>query len=239
MKNVMRILALAVILALCLANAALAEGATVTVGGSAQVNAPTDHAVIRLGISTRAETPSKAQTENNERTEAVMKALTETCGIAEDKIATSYFCIYTLSDWNSVTGAEKVSYQATHDLSVTVDNIDQTGAVIDACVAAGANNIENVSFESSTLKDAYDQALTEAVADAKRKAELLAAASGMKLGEIVSITTVGSGGNIYDNTFRFETAEAEEDAGGDTKLAPGTQSTAATVTVTWELVKPE
>ena len=238
MKNVMRILALAAVLALCLANAALADGATVTVNGSAQVNAPTDHAVIRLGITTRAETPSQAQTENNERAEAVMKALTEVCDIAEDKIATSYFSIYTMTDWNSVTGAEKTTYQAMHSLSVTVDDIDQAGAVIDACVAAGANNIENVSFESSTLKEAYDQALTEAVADAKRKAELLAAASGMKLGGIVSITTVGAGSDIYNNTFRFEKAAAEE-ASGDTKLAPGTQSTGATVTVTWELVKAE
>ena len=77
MKNLLRILALAAVLALCLATAALADGATVTVNGSAQVNAPTDHAVIRLGITTRAETPSQAQAENNERAEEVMKALTE------------------------------------------------------------------------------------------------------------------------------------------------------------------
>ncbi len=219
---------------MCLAGA-VAEGAVVTVSGTAQVSAPTDRAVIHLGVHTRADTPSEAQRENNQRTEAVMQALTESCGIAMDKIATSNFSIYTMSEWVSDKESEKMYYQVVHDLSVTVLNIDQTGSVIDACVAAGANVINYVSFESSGIQAAYDQALGEAFADAKRKAELIAAAAGMKLGDVQSISTQGSGEGVYNNTFRLK-ADAEEDAGASaTQLSPGTQHTSATVTVTWSM----
>ena len=224
--------ALLLALALCLSAAALGEG-TVTVTGTAEVSAPTDHAVIRLGVRTRAENPTDAQRENNLRTDAVMKALTETCGIAADKIATSDFSLYTYSEWVADGVPERTYYQVTHDLSVTVDDIDQAGAVIDACVAAGANAVNGVSFVSSGLQAAYDYALKEALADARRKAELIAEATGNHLGKLVSVSTVGGGSNIYDNSYRMEAAEATAD--GATKLAPGTQNTSASVTVTWAL----
>ena len=235
MKNVLRILALAAVLALTLGAAALAENATVTVSGSAQVSVATDHAVIHLGIRTKAATPTEAQAENKTRTDAVMKALIGDCGIAEDKIATSSFSIYTMTEYVGLSNQEKQYYQVMHELSVTVADIDRTGSVIDVAVEAGANIINYVSFEASGMKEAYDKALQEAIANAKRKAELIAATSGMKLGNLVSVSTLGSGSDFYSNSFRM--TAAEEDAGGAaTKLAPGTQNTSATVNVTWELI---
>ncbi len=234
MKNVLRILSLSVVLVLCLANAAMADDATVTVNGSAQVSVATDHAIIHLGVRTRAENPSEAQKENKQRTESVMQTLTGECGIPEDKIATSSYSIYTMSEWEDSSGKEKLYYQVMHQLSVTVADIDKAGAVIDACVEAGANNIDYVSFESSNMKEAYDKALSEAIADAQRKAELIAGTSGMKLGSLKSVTTSGSG-DVYNNTFRM-TEAAEDAAMGKTKLAPGMQNTSAYVTVTWEMV---
>ena len=59
-----------VMMLLCLGVTALADDTTVTVSGTAQVNAPTDRAVVHLGIRTRAETPPEAQQENSLRTDA-------------------------------------------------------------------------------------------------------------------------------------------------------------------------
>ena len=233
MRHMRKLIAITLLLALCMSAAALSEDATVTVSGSAQVSVATDHAIIHLGVRTRAETPSEAQKENKQRTDSVMKALTEECGIPEDKIATSSYSIYTMSEWEDIFGREKLYYQVMHQLSVTVADIDKAGAVIDICVEAGANNIDYVSFESSNMKEAYDKALKEAIADAKRKAELIADTTGMQLGDLKSVTTNGSG-DVYDNTFRM--AEASEDAAlGETKLAPGMQNTSAYVTVTWTM----
>ena len=234
MKRMMRALALAVMFALLMSGMALADAPQVTVGGSAQVSVATDHAVIHLAIRTKAEAPSEAQAENKQRTDAVMKVLTEQCGIPADRIATSSFSIYTMNEYVGPLNQEKQYYQVMHDLSVTVSDIDQTGAVIDAVVDAGANIINYVSFEADGMKEAYDKALKEAFADAKRKAELLAETAGMKLGKLVSVSTVGSGNDIYSNSFRMAAPE-EDAAAGATKLAPGTQNTSAYVTTVWEL----
>ena len=67
MKTVMRILALAALLALCLSIPALADAPTVTVNGSAQVSVATDHAIIHLGVRTKSETPTEAQAENKHK----------------------------------------------------------------------------------------------------------------------------------------------------------------------------
>ncbi len=237
MKLFRTLSALALILSLCL-SAAAAEAGKVTVSGSAEVSAVTDHAIIHLGVRTRADTPSEAQADNNLRTDAVMKALTDTCGIAKEKIATSEFSIYTLSEWVEETGKERQYYQVMHEISVTVDQIDRTGAVIDACVTAGANIVNYVTFASSNMQEAYDQALQAAVADAQRKAELIAAAAGMKLGAIETITTLGGGSDVYNNTFSLARGEEAPEA-ADTKLAPGMQRTSATVTITWTLEENE
>lgn len=232
MKRLFSILLAALVLALAVP--ALADAPQVTVTGSAQISAPADHAVVRLGVMTRADTPSQAQQENSLRTDAVIQALTEVCGLSADQIATSNFSIYTMSEWVSETSAERQYYQVSHDLTVTVKDIDRAGAVIDAAVAAGANIVNNVSFESASMKEAYDQALVQAIADAKRKAEIIAEACGMSLGDVVTVSTVGSGDFYYTNTFRLAATE-EAAAGADTKLVPGTQSASATVTVTWSL----
>ena len=236
MKKICSLLIIAALLLMC--SAALADAPLVSVSGSAQVSVATDHAVIHLGVRTKAETPTEAQAENKLRTAAVMKALTEDCGIPEDKIATSGFNIYTMSEWIDGTSTEKQFYQVQHQLSVTVADIDKAGYVIDRCVEAGANAIDYVSFEASDMKAAYDKALREAVVDARRKAELIAEAAGMKLGNLVSISTEDGGGEFYSNSFRMK-APAAEEAMGDTKLAPGTQNTSASVSATWEMIAAE
>ena len=90
---------------------------------------------------------------------------------------------------------------------------------------------------SVLLRANPQQALQEAIADAKHKAELIATAVGMKLGDIGTVSIGGSGNDFYNNSFRF-TAEEAADGAVATKLAPGTQATSATVSVTWKLVKP-
>ncbi len=238
MKTMMRAVALAAVLAVLMCSAALAETPTVTVSGSAQVAVNTDHAVIHMAIRTKADAPTDAQTENKQLTDAVMKALIEKCGIPLDRIATSGFSIYTLTEYVGLSNQEKMYYQVMHELSVTVADIDQTGEVIDTAVEAGANIINYVSFESSGMKEAYDKALQEAFADAKRKAELIAETAGMKLGNIVSISTANGGGEFYNNTFRMSLDEGPAE-GAATKLAPGTQNTTAGVTAVWEMISAE
>ena len=63
-------------------------------------------------------------------------------------------------------GAQKMVIGRTDPPGIGIG--DEAGAVIDTAVEAGANIIDYVSFESSSMKEAYEKALREAVADAKQ-----------------------------------------------------------------------
>ena len=87
-------------------------------------------------------------------------------------------------------------------LSVTIRDLSQIGAVLDAAMSAGANTTYGISFSSTQENEAYQKALTRAVEDAAQKAQVLAAAAGKTLGELVTIDATNSGfaygvSNVY------------------------------------------
>ena len=66
-------------------------------------------------------------------------------------------------------------------------SIEQTGALLSACVEAGINNIDRVSYLSSQYDACYQEALSKAIEAARKKAEVMAQASGCTLGSVVHI----------------------------------------------------
>ena len=118
-------------------------------------------------------------------------------------------------------------FAASNVVSATVD-VDRAGALIDAAVEAGANQVNGPRCPSPTRAQLYRQALKAAVADARLSAETLAAAAGRSLGKVT--TVVESGGSAP--VPMFEKAAAS-DAG--TPIEAGTQETTASVTVTFAL----
>ena len=77
-------------------------------------------------------------------------------------------------------------------MTVRIRDIDKLPAVLDRAIAAGANEMSGIEFVVSEQSKLLDQARDEAIADARRKAELYAKAAGAKLGRVVSITEEGS-----------------------------------------------
>ena len=96
--------------------------------------------------------------------------------------------------------------------------MESVGNIIDVCFAAGANTLNGISFSASDTEEAKTDAMQKAVADARKKAEVLAEASGMKITSIEIITEGGvysyenNVGNVYA-AKGFDTVETEEDAG--------------------------
>jgi uncharacterized protein YggE len=103
------------------------------------------------------------------------------------------------------------------------------GEVLDKLVSVGANQMNGITFEVSTAETLRDAARKEAIANARRRAELFAAAAGVKVGKVVSIT---EGAMIEPRPFVKAGRMAAMDA---VPVERGTQSLEATVTVTWEL----
>ena len=196
---------------------------SVTVTGSAVVSSQPDEAVVGLGVQTQATDAADALRENATRMDAVIKALTD-LGIDRADIATAYVSLMPVYDPN---GAHVTSYQADNQITVTVHDLTKVGSTIDAATAAGANLASGITFQLSHGSPALTSALRQAVADARAKAEVLAAAAGASLGDVLAISEDSGGSPI-----------PYADAGvarPDTPVVPPDVQTTVSVTVAWTL----
>lgn len=116
--------------------------------------------------------------------------------------------------------------------------MESVGALIDVCFAAGANTLNGISFSASDTEEAKTEAMKKAVADAKKKAEILAEASGLKITGIEIISEGGvysyqnNVGNVYARGMDDVVEEAEADAG--TVVQSAKLIVSASVSITFE-----
>src|ERR1700687_5706940 len=89
-----------------------------------------------------------------------------------------------------------IGYRASTTVRVTVRQIDQVGAVLDAAVAAGANQIYGITFGLNDSEPLLAQARDKAILNAKAKAEAMAKTAGIKLVKIVNISESFTGGPV-------------------------------------------
>ena len=164
-----------------------------------------------------------AQATVNEKIAAIKQALLD-AGVQETEINTDSINIYANYDYSDNTEVI-VGYTANNSLSVRTTDIDNVGALIDAAFAAGANTLDNVQFTVQDDSEAREQALTKAVEDARRKADVLAAVAGMQVTAIESIAE--SGVYTYDSMRNF----AQMDAAATEESGAGTLVQAALVSV--------
>ena len=118
---------------------------------------------------------------------------------------------------------------AASNVVTAIADVDRAGALIDAAVEAGANQVNGPTMSVADQGKLYRQALKAAVADARLSAETLADAAGRSLGKVTSVVESGGATPVP----MFEKAAAS-DAG--TPIEAGTSETTASVTVTFALV---
>jgi uncharacterized protein len=168
---------------------------TISVNGSGVVSLTPDIATISIGVRTENADASEAVSSNNSQAAQVMAAL-ESFGIAEEDIQTSNFSIYPRQDYNREGELIGTTYVVDNTVIVKVRDLDQVGAVLDASVRAGANSIGGISFTVEDSSEAYNQALEAAFASARSRAQALASAAGVQLGDVQTISSYVSGGPI-------------------------------------------
>ena len=201
---------------------------TVTVNGTATIKAKPDEAIVGLGVQTQANTAQGALSENAIKMTALIASLMDK-GIAKDDIATSYVSIYPTygNSGMAITG-----YQADNQVNVTLRDISKVGEVIDESVKAGANLSNGITFQLSDENQGVNQALDDAVDNARSKAETLAAAGDAQLGQVVSIQ---EGSGAYTPPIYYGGREAMAMDSASTPIQPPTLETQVSVTVTWTL----
>ena len=221
--------ALALMLA---APAAFADAAprTLTVNGTGEVRAVPDQAQLSTGVLTQAATAAAALAANSRAMNAVFDTL-KRAGIAEKNIQTSNFSVSPQYGSARPNGAPHITgYQVSNTVTVMVDKLDKVGPALDALVAAGSNQIDGPSFSIADPKPLLAKAREEAVKDATARAQTLAAASGVTLGPIVSISE-GGGYSPPQPMYRM----AMTAAAPPPPVAGGEESVSASVSITWDI----
>ncbi|NPV61483.1 MAG: SIMPL domain-containing protein [Methanotrichaceae archaeon] len=229
------LLSLAVLIASTLpAGAAGDENASkIIVNGEGKVIVVPDMAVVVLGVETRNASAEKAARENAELMNETISALL-TAGIAEKDIQTSQFSLTTNRDQSPYSTSEgkeplPLEFIATNRVSVRLNDTQGIGMVLDAAVSAGSNSIQSINFDLQDSQPQEDLALSRAVDDAQRKAQIVADAAGVQLGRILEISE-GYGYTSSRNEVAFAYAAAPT-----TPISPGELEITASVTATYEI----
>jgi len=160
----------------------------VIVIGEGSVSVTPDYARIRSGVTTRAKTAKEAA-EANTKAMAAITAMLLSAGIEQKDIQTARFSVQPIYVSQQPSNEQKLSgFSVSNQLSVTIRQIGKAGEILDRLVTTGATDVGSVEFLHSDTSKALDQAREAAVADARRKAELYAHASGLALGSVNWIT---------------------------------------------------
>lgn len=220
------------VLAMCLAMNAVAlaaEPAVIAVDGTGTYSLAPDQATVEFSVETNAKTVQLAQAENAQKASQLSAALSRQ-GIYNKDVQSTYSMrpVYDSKDYSKITG-----YTAENRFHVVVNDIGKLGEVMDAAMANGATQVSGVSYGLKDEKAARNEALRLAVQDARSKADVIAAALGVKIIGIRLVTEQGT------NMGRYELAAARMmKAGNDaapTPVAPGTIDFNANVHVEYQI----
>jgi uncharacterized protein YggE len=207
-----------------------------SVTGTHELSVAPDEAEITFSVVTRNDNAATASSENAQRMNAVIAAIRAE-GIAASEIETTnvYLNKVTEYDYELRKSVEK-GYEQRATVRVTVKDLTKVGAVLDAAVQNGVNDINDVAFtltpESQTRYK--EEALTQATKTAARKAQTLADASGATLGRITSVSENSFGYQpYYANSKTVMAMDMAESA--PTPISPEQVSMSVSVSIAYEL----
>lgn len=197
---------------------------TLSVEGTGEANAAPDQATVAIGITTHAADAAKAQN-NNAWTAAQIQKAIAALGIDAKDIQTQNYSFRPTYRTEENRRGEINGYTVDNTVLVCVRDIKLTGKVVDAALSHGANEISSLSFTASDARALRKEALKNAIADARDKADIIAQGLGKR---IVGIQTV-SENTGYPETRRYvgNMMLAAKDAA--TPIQPGSLTLTANV----------
>jgi uncharacterized protein YggE len=231
----MKILPAATLLTALLATApAFAESAPVITGtrldiaATGSVDRTPDVATIGAGVVTLNGSAGGALSANAQRMAATVAALKK-AGVADRDIQTSSLNLSPQYRYGQNEAPVLTGYQASNRVTVRLRDLARAGSVIDALVAAGANQIDGPTFTVDKPEAALDEARTKALATARARADLYARSAGLQVKRIVSISE-GEAPVSYGPPGIVAMAKR-----ADTTVMAGEQALSITLAVTFEL----
>jgi len=245
MKTFVRAGALALLLATAAAPAAFAQTArptadsmfqttTLNLSAYGETRIAPDKATINLGVVTEAPTAAGALAANSEKMTTVIAALRK-AGIADKDIQTSGLNLNAQYDYVQNEPPKLRGYQASNQVTVTVNDLAKLGVAVDATVKAGANQVNGISFGLKDPTTAENAARQEAVKALVAKADLYAKATGHRVVRLVNLSEGGGYMPSPPPVPMMAYARMEKDAGAP--ISAGELAVRVDITGLYELSK--
>lgn len=202
----------------------------ISVDGSGVVYGTPDTATLSIGVTTSSKDSTEAQNSNASKSSAVQNAI-KALGISEKDITTrnySFRPTYTRDN----SGKSKLSgYEVNNSISVKIKDLSKTGTVIDTALNNGATRVNSLDFSISNTKNLRKQALSQAVEDARDKAEIIASGLGKHIIGVKNVTESVSPFNYHHYNTMFSAKALSSDGNASTPIESGELSLTATVHV--------
>lgn len=202
-----------------------------TVSAQGRVSRVPDVATIRAGVTTQGTTAAAALADDAARMNRVLAAL-RAAGIAPNDLTTAAVSLQPRYRYVDGQPPAVVGYEASDTVSVRFRDVARAGRVLDALVAQGANQIDGPTLSLEHPDAALDEARADAVKRARARAELYAAAAGLRVERIVSISEEGEEA-APPPVYRVRAQPLA--AAPSTQLLPGEADVTATVSVRFVL----
>ena len=205
---------------------------TMTIGGLGEVRARPDMATIVVGVVQQSGTAGEALLANSQAMNQILASL-RSMKIDETDIQTANFQIAPRYDYGQNNqGPPKIAgYEVSNQVAVVVRELPKLGSLLDDIVRVGSNQISSIAFSFANPEQYEDEARVRAVADARHKAGVYSAASGVQLGVVQSIsesTAIGPPVPVYAKQMRAEAAAPVTLAAGETVIQ-------SNVTIVWQI----
>jgi len=212
-----------------LAPAWAGEPHSITMAGHGEARAAPDLVTINAGVTTDAATAAAALAANTARMKQVFAAL-QALNVPRKNIQTSNFSVSPqYSNGQNNETQRLTGYRVNNQLRVRLGDVAALGKALDALVSAGANQMNGIDFAIDNPAPLLDKARTDAIADARARAQTYARAAGVTLGPILSIS---EGGGAPRPMYRMMAMAA---APSPVPVAAGEETVSADVTVVWQI----
>lgn len=217
------------------------ERSTMNVSGSGSATAVPDEASVNIAIESSGDDAAATQADNAALVAAVTAAIVE-AGVDESNITTGEVSLSEVYNYEK-SPAELTGYRMTTVLETVITPAKNAGNVIGVAIAAGATSTYGLSFTVSDSADAYGEALSAAIADAKAKAAVMSESLGVTLSPLpISVSETSSSYTPVDyaESMMYDTAEAAANSGAvESPVSTGELTIEANVTIVYEILSAE
>ncbi len=205
---------------------------SITISSTGSVAAKPDQVAITVGVTSTAKTAKAALAANSSAMQAVVTSL-KAGGVEDRDIQTANFSLQPNYEYTQDGKPPRLTgYQVSNTVDIRLRTIGKLGEVLDKVVGEGSNQISGIQFIVSKADELRDTARKTAVANATRIAKTYAAAAGVELGPVLSISEPGGrqDGPVFERTM-----VAKAQAGAAPPIEAGETMLEAAVTMVWAL----